>query len=172
MTTNYLACGGPVCSQAATVNLLQSWWTTIKGARSKCNRYFSGMLLYHWWCFSLQGNNNILRDEGWKPLTAAHCRPQIWYRTHQNSNSTQFIQGFTVQGNKTSTICWSGGRVQVLVQVWAPLPAITPEGYSRRQSKFLTEQSMAKLLGQCSAALLRHTFGGSEGSASTLAILN
>ena len=120
MTTNYLACGGPVCSQAATVNLLQSWWTTIKGARSKCNRYFSGMLLYHWWCFSLQGNNNILRDEGWKPLTAAHCRPQIWYRTHQNSNSTQFIQGFTVQGNKTSTICWSGGRVQVLVQVWAP----------------------------------------------------
>ena len=46
----------------------------------------------------------------------------------------------------------TGGRVQVRVQVRAPADsaghlAITPEDYSRRQSKDLTAKSMAKLLG-------------------------
>ena len=40
---------------------------------------------------------------------------------------------------KISTTHWSGGRVQVWAQVRAPAGhlAITPEGYSRRQSKVL-----------------------------------
>ena len=52
--------------------------------------------------------------------------------------------------DKTLTTLWSGDRVQVWVKVWAPAGhlAITPEGYSRRQSKVLTAKSMAKLLGQ------------------------
>ena len=54
--------------------------------------------------------------------------------------------------DKTSTTHWSGCRVQVWVQIWAPAChlAIIPEGYSRRQSKVLTAKSMAKLLGPCS----------------------
>ena len=49
------------------------------------------------------------------------------------------------------------GRVQVWVQVRAPAGqlAITPEGYSRRQSKVLTPKSMAKVL-----TALRHSLGG------------
>ena len=52
--------------------------------------------------------------------------------------------------DKTFTTCWSGGRVYVWVQVWAPAGhlAIIPEDYSRRQSKVLTAKSMAKVLGQ------------------------
>ena len=47
---------------------------------------------------------------------------------------------------KTFTTHWSGGRVQVWVEVWAPACHLTPEGYSRRQSKFLTAKSILKLL--------------------------
>ena len=52
--------------------------------------------------------------------------------------------------DKSFTTRWSGGRVQVWVQVQAPAAnfAITPEGYSRRQSKILAAKSMAKLLKQ------------------------
>ena len=51
---------------------------------------------------------------------------------------------------KSFTIRWSGCRVQVHIQVQGPAChlAITPEGYSRRQSKALTENSRAELLGQ------------------------
>ena len=51
--------------------------------------------------------------------------------------------------DKTFTTRWSGWRVQVWVQVQAPAChlAITPEGYSRRQSKVLTAKSIAELLG-------------------------
>ena len=50
---------------------------------------------------------------------------------------------------RAETTRWSGCRVQVWVQVWPPAChlAITPKGYSRRQSKVLTAKSMAKLLG-------------------------
>ena len=69
---------------------------------------------------------------------------------------------------KTFTTHWSGGRVQVWVQVWAPaLPAshlaIHPEGYSRRQSKVLSAKSMAELLEQhsgtaCASRTGKHNF--------------
>ena len=54
-----------------------------------------------------------------------------------------------LRADKTFTTRWSGGRVQVWVQVRAPAChlAITPEGYSRRQSKDLTAKSIAELLG-------------------------
>ena len=58
--------------------------------------------------------------------------------------------------DKTSTIHWSGGRVQVWVQVWAPAGhlVITPESCSRRQSKVLTAKAMAELLGPRSGSAL------------------
>ena len=45
---------------------------------------------------------------------------------------------------KTFLTCWSSVRVQVRVQVWAPAGhlAITPKGYSKRESKVLTQKSM------------------------------
>ena len=51
--------------------------------------------------------------------------------------------------DKTSTTHWSGGRVQVWVQVQAPAChlAITPEGYSRSYSNGSKAKSMAELLG-------------------------
>ena len=54
------------------------------------------------------------------------------------------------RANKSFPTSWSGGRLEVWVQVWAPAghPEITPEGYSRRQSKVLTAKSIAKLLEQ------------------------
>ena len=53
----------------------------------------------------------------------------------------------------SSTTHWSGCRVQVWVKVIAPAChlAITPKGFSRRQSKVLTAKSMVKLLGQRSS---------------------
>ena len=50
------------------------------------------------------------------------------------------------RADKTFTICWSGGRVQVWVQGQSPagLLAITSEGYSRRQLEDLTAKSMAE----------------------------
>ena len=57
----------------------------------------------------------------------------------KNSNSTQFILGLQSRLNLYNPVStrWSGCRVQVWVQVWAPAGhlAITPEGCSRRQSK-------------------------------------
>ena len=66
----------------------------------------------------------------------------------KNSNSLLIILDFVAE--KSFTICWSGCRVQVHIQVQGPAChlAITPEGYSRRQSKALTENSRAELLGQ------------------------
>ena len=69
-----------------------------------------------------------------------------WYRLlnfgvlKKNLKSTQFVELY---------FGVSGGRVQVWVRVRAPAGnlAIVPEGYSRIQSKFLTANSMAKLLG-------------------------
>ena len=56
---------------------------------------------------------------------------------------------------------------QVWVQVRAPAGhlAITPEGYSRRQSKVLTAKSMAQLLPL--GVALRHSLGGLDGRANT-----
>ena len=68
---------------------------------------------------------------------------------------------------KTIKTRWTGGRNQVWVQVRASAChlAITPEGYSRRQSKVLTAKSRPR----CGGAL-RHSLGGSDGQAQTQGI--
>ena len=70
--------------------------------------------------------------------------------------------------NKTSTTHWSGSRVQVWVQVWAPArhlaisPKAVPED-NRRLNKILT----VKINGQALWAALRHYLRGSERRAQT-----
>ena len=88
-----------------------------------------------------------------------HSFPQLWHfqwSLKKKSSSTQFIKRFwSRQPFKT---CWSEGRVQLWVQVWAPAfhLVISPEGYFRQESKVLT----AKISGQTLRAALRHRLGG------------
>ena len=80
-----------------------------------------------------------LVDEGWYRLTLSHSSPHwvlnfsVWNGPKKNSIPHNLLRDFGA--DKTSTTCWSGGRVQVWVQIRAPAGhlAITPEGYSRRQ---------------------------------------
>ena len=69
--------------------------------------------------------------------------------------------------DKTFTTRCSGARVQVLVQVRAPAfhLKITPEGYSRRQTKVLTTKSMIKRMGQCSGTAWAGRTGKAESAA-------
>ena len=74
---------------------------------------------------------------GWGLVSTHSCpiNSQLSSISEKNSNSTQFIELFWVfRADTTSTTHWSGGRVQVWVQVQAPADhlAITPKGYSRR----------------------------------------
>ena len=73
-------------------------------------------------------------DEGSYSLSAL-LNFGVFNGPKKNSNCTQFILG--LGADKTFTTRWSGGRVQVWVQVQAPAChlAITSDGYSRRQSK-------------------------------------
>ena len=84
-----------------------------------------------------------LVDEGWFRLTAIHnfCVLNI---------QTQHSQFWGFEADKTFTISWSGCRVQVWAQVWAPAGhlAITPKSYSRRQCNVLTAKSNVELLRQ------------------------
>ena len=87
-----------------------------------------------------------------------HCNlPQLslvdegWYRLPSvlNFSISKRIQiphswFWDFRADETSTTLWSGSRVQVWVQVWAPVAhlAITSELCSRRQSKVLTAKLM------------------------------
>ena len=84
-----------------------------------------------------------LVDEGWYQLTAV-LNFGIFKRIQ-----TPHSWFWDFRADKTSTTRWSGGRVQIWVQVWAPACylAITPDSYSRTQSKILTAKWIAKLLG-------------------------
>ena len=85
----------------------------------------------------------ILGKEGWKSLSAVSSTDLKRIQT-----STQFIQGF--RADESFAAHWSGGKVLVCVQDRAPSGhlAITPKGFSKRQSKVLTAKSMVELLGQ------------------------
>ena len=77
----------------------------------------------------------------------------IW-RSKKNSNSTQFIELYFGVSEQIKPLQPVGQAAEFKFESkFKPLPsaghlAITPEGYSRRQSKDLTAKSMAKLLGQ------------------------
>ena len=80
------------------------------------------------------------------------CCPQFW-RSKKNSNSTQFIELYFGVSEQIKPLQPIGQAAEFKFESkFEPLPtsaghlAITPEGYSRRQSKDLTAISMAKLL--------------------------
>ena len=82
-----------------------------------------------------------------------HC-PQFWL-SKQTSNSIQFIELYFGVSEQIKPLQPIGQAAEFKFESkFEPLPtsaghlAITPEGYSRRQSKDLTAKSMAKLLGQ------------------------
>ena len=86
-------------------------------------------------------------------MITTHSCPQFW-RSKKNSNSTKFVElyfGVTEQIKPLQPIVQA--TEFKFESTFEPLPtsaghlAITPEGYSRRQSKNLTAKSMAKLLG-------------------------
>ena len=91
-----------------------------------------------------------LVDEGWHWLSAA-LNFGVFNWTKKNLNSTQIILGF--QSRKTFTTLWSGCKVQVWVQVQAPVCylAVTPKRYSRRQSKVLLQNQWLSSLGSVQA---------------------
>ena len=123
-----------------------------------------------------QIKNNVKRTEQ-LPVRATKHNKKIssWWRIKQvlvskhqlemapnvlkelNTVCWTLVWGF--RADKTSATHWSGGRVQVWVQVRAPAGQLafkfTPEGYSRKQSKVLTAKSTAKLLGRAQAQLGR-----------------
>ena len=93
-------------------------------------------------------------DEGWYRLGDVLILTDL--KRIQTPHS--LLWGFG--GDKTFTTCWSGGRVQVWVQVRAPAGPIskchleiTPEGYSRRQSKVLTANQWPSSWGRAPAQL-------------------
>ena len=80
-------------------------------------------------------------------------KPQFW-RSKKNSNSTQFVELYFGVSEQKKPLQPIGQAAEFKFESkFEPLPtsaghlAITPEGYSRRQSKDLTAKSMAKLLG-------------------------
>ena len=82
-----------------------------------------------------------------------HSCPQFWL-SKKNSNSTQFIELYFGVSEQIKPLQPIGQAEEFKFESkFEPLPtsashlAITPEGYSRRQSKDLTAISMAKLLG-------------------------
>ena len=93
-------------------------------------------------------------DEVWiQTLEYPHSCPQFW-RSKKNSNSTQFIELYFGASEQIKPLQPIGQAAKFKFESkFEPLPtsaghlAITPEGYSSKQSKDLTAISMAKLLG-------------------------
>ena len=86
-------------------------------------------------------------------MITAHSCPQFW-RSKKNSNSAQFIELYFGVSEQIKPLQLIGQAAEFKFESkFKPLPtsaghlSITPEGYSRRQSKDSTAQSMAKLLG-------------------------
>ena len=99
--------------------------------------------------------SSSLVESGGRGLVSTHSCLQFWIFNRQwpEKNLNFWHRLFwDFRADKTFSTRWSGGRVQVWVQVWAPAGhltiIITPEGYSRRKSKGLNAKSMAVLLGQ------------------------
>ena len=89
---------------------------------------------------------------GWG-LVNSHSCPQFW-RSKKNSNSTVFVGLYFGVLEQTKPLQPIGQAAEFKFESkFKPLPtsaghlAITPKGYSRRQSKDLTAKSMAKLVG-------------------------
>ena len=89
---------------------------------------------------------------GWG-LISTHSCPWFW-RSKKNTNSTQFIELYFGVAEQIKPLQPIGQAAEFKFESkFEPLPtsagrlAITPEDYSRRQSKDLTAKSMAKLLG-------------------------
>ena len=97
-----------------------------------CMNLYVYEFIYIW--IHIWSHINQSGDEGSYSLSAL-LNFGVFNGPKKNSNCTQFILG--LGADKTFTTRWSGGRVQVWVQVQAPAChlAITPEGCSRRQSK-------------------------------------
>ena len=94
-----------------------------------------------------------MQSGGWGLVNPRSC-PQFW-RSIKNANSTQFIELHFGVSEQIKPLQPIGQAAEFKFESkFEPLPtsaghlAITPEGYSRRQSKDLTAKSMAKLLGQ------------------------
>ena len=79
-----------------------------------------------------------LGGDGWYRLTAVQpvLSSILAFSKEFKPHTIYWTLFWGFGADKNSTIHGSGGRVQVWVQVWAPAChlAITPEGYSRRQS--------------------------------------
>ena len=83
---------------------------------------------------------------GWGLMTTHSC-PQFWH-SKSNSNSTQFIELFGGVSEQIKPLQSFGQAAEFEpLQTSAGRLAITPEDYSRRQSKDLTAKSMTKRLG-------------------------
>ena len=119
-------------------------WLHVVSAACTLPPYFS-----YFPCTTLMVQRNLV-DEGWYRLTAVLIFG-VFNGPKRNLNSTTSPRRlfWDFGADQTCTTCWSGGRVHVWVQVQtlASHLAITPEGYSRRQSKVLTSKSIAELLG-------------------------
>ena len=77
-------------------------------------------------------------------------------------NQTPHSLCFDFGGDKTFTTRWSGCRVQVWVQVWAPagrlaISQILSDGCSRGNRRF-----RGKINGQALGAALQHSLGGTD----------
>ena len=86
-------------------------------------------------------------------MITTQCCPQFW-RSKKNSNSAQFIEIYFGVSEQIKPLQPIGHAAEFKFESkFEPLPnsagrlAMTPEDYSRRQSKDLTAKSMAKLLG-------------------------
>ena len=117
------------------------------------------------WILDLKIKSEFIHPGGWG-LETNRCLSKFWHiqLTLKEFKLNTLYSGFGA--DKTFTTRWSGRRVQVWVQFRGPAShlAITPEGYSKRQSKVMTAKSLAiaELFGPRSRL---HSLGGLDGQA-------
>ena len=94
-------------------------------------------------------------------MITTHCCPQFWH-SKKNSDSTQFIELYFGISEQIKPLQPIGQAAEFKFESkFKPLPtnaghlAITLEDYARRQSKYLTAKSMAKLFGPRSGRLMQ-----------------
>ena len=101
--------------------------------KKKIAHFYKSIVHFSKICCDVVGNSLV--DEGWYQLTAVLNFQLGVLKRIQTPHS---FLGFQSRENLTKLIThWSGGRVQVEVQVQAPVSqlAITPKGCSRRKLK-------------------------------------
>ena len=103
-------------------------------------------------------------------LTLTRLCPNTWSCMISPGHQPQ--EGANLHTDKTFTTSWSGGRVQVWAEVQAPAChlAITPEGYSRRQSN--NQGFDSKSNGQALWTALGHSFCRLDWQAQTQTVSN